>query len=201
MVLLEYAKPFRDIAIVGHALNQKWNEIPAREQERIKSKLVSELLTDGVITAGGAALISKAPKFTTVLDTIAREAGELPLVSKVAGRRATKATAEAIEEAIKPVTDSGITFGTGGLKGKEISFDDLDRGHPRILAEEADVEDLIAVPENIAERMMHFNASSIEVRDAIKNLPDHIRREVIDGYLEGRVRIVESMQDVSDILK
>lgn len=70
-----------------------------------------------------------------------------------------------------------------------------------LLAAEGDKDELIPVPEDFAERMLHYNASAIEIREAIKLVPEEMRRSVIDGHLGGRVRIVESMTDVADILK
>ncbi len=70
----EYGKPFKDLADFGGALNERWSQIPPREQERIKYKLITEMAADGFIGAGGARAIGKAKTFTEVLDAVAIEA-------------------------------------------------------------------------------------------------------------------------------
>lgn len=70
----EYGKPFKDLADFGGALNERWSQIPPREQERIKYKLITEMASDGLIGAGGARAIGKAKTFTEVLDAVAIEA-------------------------------------------------------------------------------------------------------------------------------
>lgn len=66
----DYAKPFRDIVLVGELFNQKFGELSPKEQERIKFKLISEV-AGGVVTAGGVAKVSKAEKFTEILQDMA----------------------------------------------------------------------------------------------------------------------------------
>jgi hypothetical protein len=70
----DYARPFRDLVTVGAALNDRWAQLPPREQERVKYKLITEMAADGLIGAGGAKAIGKAKVFTEVLDAIAIEA-------------------------------------------------------------------------------------------------------------------------------
>jgi hypothetical protein len=69
----EYGKPFKDLADLGVALNERWSQIPPREQERIKYKLITEMAADGLIGAGGAKALGKAKAFTEVMDAIAIE--------------------------------------------------------------------------------------------------------------------------------
>ncbi|MBZ0186443.1 MAG: hypothetical protein K8F91_09370, partial [Candidatus Obscuribacterales bacterium] len=52
----DYAKPFRDIVELGNAMNEKWESLPPKEQERIKFKLLTELGADTLI--GGAGIHS-----------------------------------------------------------------------------------------------------------------------------------------------
>ncbi|TXH03397.1 MAG: hypothetical protein E6R05_03145 [Candidatus Moraniibacteriota bacterium] len=79
----EYGKPFKDLAELGVALNERWRQIPPREQERIKYKLITEMAADGLIGVGGAKALGKAKAFTEVMDAIAIEA-------KAAGRTTGK---------------------------------------------------------------------------------------------------------------
>ncbi len=71
----DYSLPFRQIAAVGVALNDRWNEVPLREQERIKYKLITEMASGGLIGAGGAKALGSAKSFTGLLDAAAVEAG------------------------------------------------------------------------------------------------------------------------------
>lgn len=69
----DYSKPFVDLANFGQALNNKWRSLSPLEQERIKSRFITEMATDSLIGAGGAKAISKAKVFTEVLDAVALE--------------------------------------------------------------------------------------------------------------------------------
>jgi hypothetical protein len=46
----DYAKSFRDIASTGQKLDDQWNRLPPREQERIKAKLITEMIESGAIS-------------------------------------------------------------------------------------------------------------------------------------------------------
>jgi len=70
----DYSRPFKDLVTVGAALNDRWAQVPPREQERIKYKLITEMAADGLIGAGGAKAIGKAKVFTEVLEAVAIEA-------------------------------------------------------------------------------------------------------------------------------
>ncbi|MBK9144456.1 MAG: hypothetical protein IPM23_18340 [Candidatus Melainabacteria bacterium] len=196
----DYSKPFRDVAMVGDALNQKWSELPPREQERIVSQLTTQLLAEGAITAGGASIISKAPKFTKILDTVAKETRELSVLAGGKAHKAADAVEEVIQDTVQQVLDGDINLGRTAAQLDELSAGKVPKRR-HLLAEEGDKDELIPVPEDFGERMLHYNASAIEIRDAVKQLPEEIRQAVIKGYLDGRVRIVESMTDVADILK
>lgn len=104
----DYAKPFRDVVLVGQKLDEQWSHLPPREQERIKAKLITELLESGAIGAGGASAIQKTSKFTEILDTIAVEAKQLHAAAKPAIKKAVKAINNAVDELVQPVGDTGM---------------------------------------------------------------------------------------------
>ncbi|HMP53334.1 MAG TPA: hypothetical protein PKD05_17425, partial [Candidatus Melainabacteria bacterium] len=69
----DYAKPFRDVAELGNAMNEKWESLPPKEQERIKFKLLTELGADTLIGGAGIHSAGKAGKLTKLLDDVAEE--------------------------------------------------------------------------------------------------------------------------------
>ncbi|MBP6745268.1 hypothetical protein KA344_08530 [bacterium] len=87
----DYGKPARDLLAVGEILNQQWNELPPREQERRKYELLSQMVADGAIGVAGMRAVGKAGKFTEVLDTLAEQACK-------SGRRSAKASSGAARE-------------------------------------------------------------------------------------------------------
>lgn len=93
----DYGRPFRDLVTVGAALNDRWSQLPPREQERVKYKLITEMAADGLIGAGGAKAIGKAKVFTEVLDAIALEAKTATKATIEGGKRAAKAIGSAID--------------------------------------------------------------------------------------------------------
>lgn len=104
----DYAKPFRDVVAVGQQLDQQWNGLPPREQERVKTKLITELLESGAIGAAGASTIQKASKFTEVLDAVAMKAQELHAASSPVIKKAAKAVSDAVDELVQSVGDTGM---------------------------------------------------------------------------------------------
>lgn len=98
----DYGRPFRDIAHLGMALNDRWSQLPPREQERVKYKLITEMAADGLIGAGGAKAIGKAKVFTEVLDAIALEAKTTTKATIEGGKRAAKALGSAIDGLVQP---------------------------------------------------------------------------------------------------
>jgi len=104
----DYAKPFRDIAAAGQALNEQWSQLPPREQERVKAKLITELIAGGAIGAGGAGSIQKTSKFTDILDTIAIEAKALQAATKPKIKQSVRAISNAVDELIQPMGDTGM---------------------------------------------------------------------------------------------
>lgn len=98
----DYARPFRDLVTVGVALNDRWAQLPPREQERVKYKLITEMAADGLIGAGGAKAIGKAKVFTEVLDAIALEAKTTTRATIEGGKRAARAVGSAIDNLTQP---------------------------------------------------------------------------------------------------
>ncbi len=67
----DYSKPFSDIASLAIILNDRWNQLPAREQERRKAEFISQLIADGLVGMAGAQSLGKAKTITELLDGIA----------------------------------------------------------------------------------------------------------------------------------
>mgnify|MGYP003384550624 CR=1 FL=1 len=120
----DYSKPFKDIACVGAALNHQWSELPPREQERLKAKLVTELLADGLIGLPGAKAIQKAGNYTEMFELVAKNAGH-------ASSSDTLKTANTIAKSIEDL-------GTGALKITNVPKDAL---RPEMF--------MLSVPENL----------------------------------------------------
>jgi hypothetical protein len=80
----DYSKPFKDIASTAIILNDRWQQLPPREQERIKAELISQMVADGFVGMGAAKSLGKAKQFTELLDEIAVEA------AKKTGQRSKK---------------------------------------------------------------------------------------------------------------
>ncbi|MDX2106438.1 MAG: hypothetical protein SFY67_08555 [Candidatus Melainabacteria bacterium] len=70
----DYSKPFTDVLCVGMALNESWSQLPPREQERLKSELIAQMVADGFIGYAGAQSLAKAKTHREVLDAIALKA-------------------------------------------------------------------------------------------------------------------------------
>ena len=104
----DYAKPFRDIQATGQKLDEQWSQLPPREQERIKAKLITEMIESGAIGAGGTSALQKTSKFTEVLDALAVEAKQLHAATKPAIKKAVKAINNAVDELVQPVGDTGM---------------------------------------------------------------------------------------------
>ena len=98
----DYGRPFRDLVTVGAALNDRWAQLPPREQERVKYKLITEMAADGLIGAGGAKAIGKAKVFTEVLDAIALEAKTTTRATIEGGKRTARAVGSAIDNLTQP---------------------------------------------------------------------------------------------------
>lgn len=104
----DYGKPFRDIIAAGQKLDAQWSQLPPREQERTKAKLITEMIESGIIGVGGASAVHKASKFTEVLDALAVEAKQLHAAAKPTIKKAVKAINNAVDELIQPMSDTGV---------------------------------------------------------------------------------------------
>jgi len=104
----DYARPFHDVVALGQKLDEEWSQKTPFEQERIKAKLITELVESGAIGAGGAGAIQKASKFTEILDTVAVETQQLHTVAKPAIQRAANAISNAVDDLVQPVGDTGM---------------------------------------------------------------------------------------------
>lgn len=67
----DFSWPFRQIAAAVVALNEQWTNLPPKEQERIKYRLITEFAADALMSAGCAQAVGKAKTFTDVLDALA----------------------------------------------------------------------------------------------------------------------------------
>lgn len=108
----DYSKPFKDVVSLGQTLNEQWAQKSPFEQERVKAKLITELIGDGAIGGAGVSAIRKAGKFTEILDTVATETKELYAVSKHATKRAVNAIGSAVDDLVAPMGDTGY----GGMR-------------------------------------------------------------------------------------
>ncbi len=72
----DYSKPFIDVISVGMALNESWSQLPPREQERLKSELIAQMVADGFIGHTGTQTLTKAKSYLEFLDAIALKAVE-----------------------------------------------------------------------------------------------------------------------------
>lgn len=98
----DYAKPFRDLADLGQKLDELWNQLPPREQERRKYEVITQMAAEGFIGAGGAQAIGKAKKFTEVLDLIAEQAATHTGKAIESSKMAVRTIANSVEELMQP---------------------------------------------------------------------------------------------------
>ncbi len=117
----DYAKPFRDVATVGNALNEHWNELPPREQERLKYKLITELTADAIIGGGSAQAIGKAKKLTEILDIVAEQTGKSASKTLEISKKAVQSIAETVNQTLGP---EYATAGGGKLRGLVLPADE-----------------------------------------------------------------------------
>lgn len=110
----DYGKPFKDVADLGAALNDRWSQLPPREQERIKYKFITEMVADGVIAGGGAKAIGKAKEFTEVLDAVAEQAAEYAIKHGGKALEASKKAASTIAGAIDDLMAPEMALPGGG---------------------------------------------------------------------------------------
>lgn len=67
----DWAKPAKDLVKLGLYLDQKWSEIPPKEQERLKYRFVVEAAGNAAMPASSVAVF-KAGKFSQVLPNMAK---------------------------------------------------------------------------------------------------------------------------------
>ena len=103
----DYSKPFSDIARLSIILNDRWNQLPPREQERRKAELISQLITDGLVGMAGAQSLGKAKTFTELLDGIATKG-----INKAG--QATKKLSETIGRHVDDLLQSEYALPSGG---------------------------------------------------------------------------------------
>lgn len=105
----DYSKPFRDIVELGNAMNEKWDSLPLKEQERIKFKLLTELGADTLIGGAGMHSAGKAGKFTEFLDDIADEMAKQGAKTLEGAKKRAKTIKEGLEDLMLPeaVTPDG----------------------------------------------------------------------------------------------
>lgn len=104
----DYSKPFTDVVALADVLNQRWNELPPREQERVKAKLVTEIGADMILGAVGTKAIGRAKNFTDVLDEIAGQCADAGQKLAANSKRAVRAISNAVDDLMPPVADTGM---------------------------------------------------------------------------------------------
>lgn len=110
----DYSKPFSDIITVGFAMNRMFDELGPREQERLKSKLVTELVGTSLITVGGASKIKKAEEFTAVMEAVTIEASQATLAARLGESAVVRKLKDSIEKIKEFITDT-----LSGAKSKQ----------------------------------------------------------------------------------
>ncbi len=118
----DYSKPFSDIASLAIILNNRWQQLPPREQERRKGELITQLIADSFVGIAGAQSLGKAKTFTELLDGIATKSID----------RAGQTSEKLIESIARHVDDLLLpeleVAGVGKIKMKDlprITKDDL----------------------------------------------------------------------------
>lgn len=131
----DYGRPFKDLVHLGMALNDRWSQLPPREQERLKYKLITEMAADGLIGAGGAKAIGKAKVFTEVLDAIALEAKTTTRATIEGSKRAARAISNAVDNLTQPVVEIP---GVGKVKYQRDLGKPADKPLTHVLMSQAD---------------------------------------------------------------
>lgn len=124
----DYYKPFRDVVSLANAIDTKWKMLPPREQERIKAQLVTNLLADGVITAGGAKIISQSSKMTQILHQVAQDAKAAGVALKDVSGRAADHIAATLDDISKFPPGSGALRPAYGYAGEGFGFGGMATG-------------------------------------------------------------------------
>ncbi|MCW5824006.1 MAG: hypothetical protein KIT34_14475 [Cyanobacteria bacterium TGS_CYA1] len=98
----DYSKPFRDLAIAGSVLNDRWSQLPPFEQERLKSQIATELIGNSLFGMGAKGAISKAKTFSEVLDSVTEQAIKHGIKKSESVKKAAKAIATTIDDMLQP---------------------------------------------------------------------------------------------------
>lgn len=98
----DYSKPFRDLAIAGYVLNERWSQLPPFEQERLKSQIATELIGNSLFGMGAKGAISKAKTFTELLDSVTEQAIKPGIKKGESVKKAVKAIATTIDDMLQP---------------------------------------------------------------------------------------------------
>lgn len=67
----DWTKPVKDLAKLNQTLNTAWDELPPMEQERLKSRFITEFAANALMPGASARLL-KAGKFTEVLPNMVK---------------------------------------------------------------------------------------------------------------------------------
>ena len=200
----DYAKPFRDIVELGNAMNEKWESLPPKEQERIKFKLLTELGADTLIGGAGIHSAGKAGKFTEFLDDIAEEMAKQGTKTLEGAKSRAKAIKESIEDLMLPeaVTPDGqrIKIRThretpdNAVYSQVHNPDGSGRPHPDRLSESASGQP--------GDRTRHRESDEdifkprdmrAEIDDALEVLEQPLL-DILDDH-KVRIEIIETMED------
>lgn len=103
-----------DVASIGKALNEHWDKLPPREQERLKYKLITELTADAIIGGGSAQAVGKAKKLTEILNGVAEQAGKRAGKTLENSKKAVQSISDTVNQALGP---EYATAGGGKLRG------------------------------------------------------------------------------------
>lgn len=110
----DYSKPFSDIASLAIILNDRWNQLPAREQERRKAEFISQLIADGLVGMAGAQSLGKAKNFTQLLDDLA--ASGIDKAGK-SSKKLAESIGKHVDDLLQPELE---VAGVGKMKMKDI---------------------------------------------------------------------------------
>jgi len=219
----DYAKPFRDVAELGNAMNEKWESLPPKEQERIKFKLLTELGADTLIGGAGIHSAGRASKLTNLLDDIAEQMAKQGTKTLEGAKTRAKAIKEGLEDLMLPeaVTPDGQRLRKGldtvevpdsktgqassikeitSSSGERLGTIDDTRARRRVNASEVNKDSTPGLPRDFEAREKYFADATRKVNDAFDKLPDHVKEEVLEGFLQNNTRIVRNMREVRDVL-
>ncbi|MBS1998651.1 MAG: HNH endonuclease [Cyanobacteria bacterium SZAS LIN-2] len=100
---------------LGQKLDEAWMKLPPREQERLRAKMVSELVAGSVIPSSGVAAVGKVTKFSEILDVVALESMNAHAAARGAGHMALDVSHKGVQAIKKSVVEFFPGRG-GGLR-------------------------------------------------------------------------------------